>query len=142
MRILCSNDDGIHAKGLEILEDIAAALGADGALPTDADVANAVGAVAGGVRLSVQAGLTQPADGVIRAHLPDGTEDHPTVEAARAATSAYLRIHAADLARIAGADDPELTETWDERSATVENQKVFVEATLTVVATGRPRVAG
>ncbi len=121
---------------------IAEMLGCEAVLPDAADVANAVGAVAGGVRLSFQAVLTQPSEGLIRVHLPDRVSDHPTLSAARDMASWALREHSTVAARDAGADAPELTEFWEERVATVENRKVFIEATLTVTATGRPRVAG
>jgi N-methylhydantoinase A/oxoprolinase/acetone carboxylase beta subunit len=120
---------------------IAAMLGTPADLPAHADVANAIGAVAGRIRIAAQAVLTQPAEGVIRAHLPEGVEDFAHLADARAAATARLRDHACRQARAAGAGEPELAEDWEEKTATVENRKVFIEAVLTVTATGRPRIA-
>jgi N-methylhydantoinase A/oxoprolinase/acetone carboxylase beta subunit len=132
---------GLGASAPLYYPGIAAMLGTPADLPADADVANAVGAVAGRIRITAQAVLTQPSEGLIRAHLPEGTQDFARLSDARAATAAHLRDHARQQAQAAGAGEPELAEDWEEKTATVENRKVFIEATLTVTATGRPRIA-
>ena len=132
---------GLGASAPLFYPAIAASLRTDAVLPPHAGVANAVGAVAGHIRLTCQAVLTQPTDGVIRVHFPDGTQDFPRLSEARLAASERLRNHAASQAVTAGADAPELHEAWEEKSANVETRKVFVEGTLTITATGRPRIA-
>ena len=117
---------------------VAALAGTTAIVPDHADVANAVGAVIGQVRVRRSATITQPTRGQFRVHL----DDQPTfgsVESAHAAATDLL--HAAVLAdaESAGAATPELTETWQERIAHMNGKDVFVEGTLTVEASGRPR---
>jgi hypothetical protein len=52
-----------------------------------------------------------------------------------------LRDDAQAEARNAGAEDVQLRVSHDIRTAGVEGRTVFVEATVTVEASGRPRVA-
>lgn len=120
---------------------IAAMLGTEPAIPVHADVANAVGAVVGQVRLTREATITQPAEGCFRVHLPDGVRDFADVRTARSHALDALRRLALDAARLAGAADPEMTEGFTEKTATVEGRKILVEATARVTATGRPRLA-
>lgn len=108
-------------------------------IPRYAEVANAVGAVVGQVRVRQSATITQPTRGQYRVHL----DDQPTygsVENARVAATALLQATATALAESAGAQTPELTSSWDERTAIIEGKEVFVEGTLTIEASGRPRL--
>ena len=54
---------------------------------------------------------------------------------------AALRNEAETRARAAGAQDLTVTTVTDLREAEVEGQRMFIEAVLTVTASGRPRVA-
>jgi len=108
-------------------------------VPNFAEVANAVGAVVGRVRVRKSATITQPSRGQYRVHL----EDQPTfgsVENARAAATELLTSAALTEADAAGAATPELTESWDARWATVNEREIFVEGVLTIEAAGRPQV--
>ena len=58
-----------------------------------------------------------------------------------AALEAALTLEATTRARAAGAEDLRLTATRDIREAEVEGRSMFIEATVTVTASGRPRVA-
>jgi hypothetical protein len=120
---------------------VAALLGAESVVPEHADVANAIGAVVGRVRISRSATITCPAEGRFRAHLHDGTEDFPSFAAARAAAEAALGIAARAAAAEAGAAEVDVTLEADIRDATVEGKSMLVEATITATATGRPRLA-
>lgn len=117
------------------------ALGATVALPEHAGVANAIGAVVGKVTLRKSGTITSPSEGQFRVHLPDGPRDFASAEDA----IAHLRTHLSDDAqaqvRAAGAQDITIKVTEDRRTARVESRDVFVEAVLTVEASGRPRVA-
>ena len=132
---------GLGASAPLVYPDIAAKLRTEPVLTPYADVANAVGAVAGHIRLSCQAVLTQPSEGLIRVHLPDGTRDFSGLEAARRAADDALSSHAMNLALTAGAEAPELHRAWEQKSATVEARQMFIEGTLTITATGRPGIA-
>jgi N-methylhydantoinase A/oxoprolinase/acetone carboxylase beta subunit len=110
-------------------------------VPEDADVANALGAVVGQVRVSADATVSQPAEGIYRLSVGDdaprdfGDEEQALAEGERAARD-VLATRAAE----AGAESFEITVECDVRSATVEGQRSFIEAVLTATATGRPRI--
>lgn len=108
-------------------------------IPPHAEVANAVGAVVGRVRLRRSVTITQPTRGQYRVHL----EDQPTfgsVENARAHAESVLVAAALADAEAAGADTPEVTHNFEQRIAEVNGKEVFVEGLLTVEVSGRPRL--
>ena len=107
--------------------------------PEHGDVANAVGAVVGRIRLTRQVTVTQPTKGQFRVHLGD----QPTFGSVERARNAALEILTAELAADAveaGTDEHVVDHDWSEKVATVENKEVFVEGLLVVTATGRPRL--
>lgn len=110
-------------------------------LPEHAGVANAIGAVVGQVAQRVTGVVTSPAEGRFAAHLPDGVTVFPDRDAALAAMARALEAEARARATAAGATEvvTTLAEAVDE--ACVEGRRMFVEARLTVTATGRPRIA-
>ena len=116
-------------------------LGTEMILPEHAGVANAIGAVVGQVTMRRSGTVTCPAEGRFRVHLETGPEDFGDVEAAMARLETVLRAEAVAEAEAAGALDVQVEVSRDVRSATVEAREVFVEATMTVAASGRPRVA-
>ena len=58
-----------------------------------------------------------------------------------AAAEIRIRDMVADRASQAGTDSPEIEVTREFRTSTVEGRRMFVEAQLVAVATGRPRIA-
>ncbi len=116
-------------------------LGCEMILPEHAGVANAIGAVVGQVSQRATAIVTSPGVGRFTAHLPDGLQTFADPEAAMVATEAALTLEAVRRAKHAGAEDLRITTARDLRSASVEGQPMFVEATISVTASGRPRVA-
>jgi N-methylhydantoinase A/oxoprolinase/acetone carboxylase beta subunit len=110
-------------------------------LPEHAGVANAIGAVAGQVSQRVQGIVSSPAEGRFVAHLADGLQVFASRDAALAAMEAALVAEASDRARRAGAVDLRVTVARDVREAEVEGRAMFIEATVTATASGRPRVA-
>jgi hypothetical protein len=131
---------GLGAAAPIYYPDIAALLGTRAVVPPDADVANAVGAVVGRVRITRAATGTHPQPGVFPAHQPEETRDFRGLEQARAGALAALGQTARADARAAGAAEIELTEGWEVTTAAVEGQAVFVEGTARVTASGRPRL--
>ena len=131
---------GLGASAALFYPAIATRLGTSSVVPEGADVANAIGAVVGHVRISHEATVTQPEVGRFRVHLPDGPVDVGTVEKARALALSQLAENARVGAEAAGADEIELQEDWDVRTAEVEGNHLFIEATAQVTATGRPRI--
>ncbi|MFW8633812.1 hydantoinase/oxoprolinase N-terminal domain-containing protein [Cribrihabitans pelagius] len=110
-------------------------------LPEHAGVANAIGAVVGRVTMRRSGSVTAPGEGRFRVHLDSGPEDFTAAEDALAALEAALSGEARAAAEAAGAEDIHLHVERDIRVAQVEAREVFVEAALTVEASGRPRVA-
>lgn len=125
---------GLHYAGLPAL------VGQGCVVPEDADVANAIGAVVGQVRVSAEAVVTQPVEGIFRVSAGETISDHRSEDDALSVARAHLRDLAREAARRAGSDDVEIDVATDLRSATVEGQRSFIEATLRAVATGRPRI--
>lgn len=116
-------------------------LGTEMILPGDAGVANAIGAVVGRVTMRHSGTVTAPSEGRFRVHLDSGPEDFAGSEAALSRLEQVLRDHAMAEAQAAGAEEIDLRVHRDIRTAPAEARDVFVEATVTVEAAGRPRVA-
>lgn len=132
---------GLGASAPSYYGAVGERLGCEMILPEHAGVANAIGAVVGQVSQRVSANVTSPSEGRFTAHLPDGLHNFSDRDAALAATEAALTAEATARARLAGAEDLRVTVTRDIREAEVEGRAMFIEATLTVTAAGRPRVA-
>ncbi|PSJ58073.1 hydantoinase/oxoprolinase family protein [Kumtagia ephedrae] len=110
-------------------------------VPDDTDVANALGAVVGQVRVSVEAVISQPKEGLFRLSAGDFLRDFTDEGAAVAAAEKRVRDLAAERALVAGAEVAEVAVEQDVRTSTVEGQRMFIEARIVAVATGRPRIA-
>ena len=132
---------GLGASAPVYYPDIAARLDAPSLIPDHADVANAIGAVVGNVEITRRLTVTRPAEDRFRLHLLDGTRDLPDFEAARQAAEEALDVQVRDAAREAGAGEIALHSRWEVNEAEVEGRPMIVEAVLTTIATGRPRIA-
>ncbi len=132
---------GLGASAPAYYGAVGAHLGCEMILPEHAGVANAIGAVVGQVSQRATGTLTSPSEGRFAAHLPGGIEVFADRDAALAALQDALTQEATDRALRAGAVDLHLTTTRDIREAEVEGRRMFIEAILTVTASGRPRVA-
>ncbi len=110
-------------------------------LPEHAGVANAIGAVVGRLTLRRTGTVTSPSEGRFRVHLEDGPQDFNESDAALDLLESVLRSEAEGAVRQAGAEDIRIVVDRDIRTARIEAQDVFVEAMITVEASGRPRVA-
>lgn len=116
-------------------------LGCEMILPEHAGVANAIGAVAGQVSQRVSGMVSSPAEGRFTAHLAEGLRNFTSAEEALAVMEDALRAEAIARAHKAGAVDPHLVTARDVREVEIEGRRMFIEATVTVTASGRPRVA-
>ncbi len=110
-------------------------------LPDYAGVANAIGAVAGRIVFRRSGTVTSPSEGKYRAHLANGPTDFSDPDSALALLEAELKAETRSAALAAGADELYFSTERDIRTARVESREVFVEGTLSVEASGRPRVA-
>jgi len=106
-------------------------------LPEHAGVANAIGAVVGQVAMRASGTITSGGADQFSVHLADGVQVFTSQETALAALEAALRDEAggkakAAEAKAAGVDDIRFKIDRDIKTATVEGQTVFIEATLQV----------
>lgn len=110
-------------------------------VPADTDVANALGAVVGQVRVSAQVQVSQPRPGLYRLASPAGIADFADEDEALAQAERMARAAAAAGAAEAGADTVEVAVSRDIRAADIDGERAFVEAIVTARASGRPRIA-
>ena len=132
---------GLGASAPAYYSAVGARLGCQMILPEHAGVANAIGAVVGQVSQRVQALISSPGEGRYTVHLPDGLHSFADRDAAFGAAETALIAQATALARTAGAQDLHITTARDIREAAIEGRTMFIEATITATASGRPRVA-
>ncbi len=132
---------GLGASAPSYYGAVGEKLGCETILPEHAGVANAIGAVVGQVSQRIAGIVSSPAEGRFVAHHASGPQVFTTRDAALEAMEAALCAEAEARARAAGAEEVTLTTRRDIREAEVEGTKMFIEATVTVTASGRPRVA-
>ncbi len=132
---------GLGASAPSYYGAVGERLGCRMVLPEHAGVANAIGAVVGQVSQRVSGLVSSPAEGRFVAHLAEGLKAFGDREAALSAMEAALVAEAEARARAAGAEEVQLRVARDVREAEVEGRSMFIEATVTVTASGRPRVA-
>ena len=132
---------GLGASAPSYYPAVGKVLGTRMILPEHAGVANAIGAVVGQVTMRQSGTVTSPSEGKFRVHLTDGPKDFGDQDSALALLETVLRDHAVSDAQDAGAANIQVNVLRDIRTAGVESREVFIEATVTVEASGRPRVA-
>lgn len=132
---------GLGASAPSYYGAVGKVLGCEMILPEHAGVANAIGAVVGQVSQKVTGIVTSPAEGRYVAHLPDALQTFSNASDALAALETALRHEAESRAKAAGAEDLRITAKQDLREVEIEGRKMFVEASVSVTAAGRPRVA-
>ena len=132
---------GLGASAPTYYGAVGARLGCEMILPKHAGVANAIGAVVGQVSQRATGLVTSPSEGRFVAHFASGLVKYTDRDAALTAMETALVAEATTRARSAGAEDLRITTARDIREATVEGRAMFIEATLTATASGRPRVA-
>lgn len=114
-------------------------------IPPHAEVANAVGAVAGGVIQQVRV-LISPLDsaGRFRLHLPDGVRDFGDLEEAVRYANHGMPPYAEMLARRAGAGQVEIRTAREDRRVRLNAggaDEIYLQTTLRYTAVGRPSLA-
>jgi N-methylhydantoinase A/oxoprolinase/acetone carboxylase beta subunit len=116
-------------------------LGVEVVCPIHADVANALGAVAGTVRVAAVVMVTSPGPDQFRVSAGSSVSDHVSRRGALELARTVAREMALAQAAQAGAHAPDVTLSEVITEVPVENLTLFVEAAITAVATGRPRTA-
>ena len=109
--------------------------------PGDADVANAIGAVASEVRVTLSITVSSNDGGnSISVLLPSGprmfADEEKAMETARASVESEIR----DMAEKAGADNPEFEVFIETDAPEIEGSRHFVQSRITMTATGRPKL--
>jgi hypothetical protein len=132
---------GLGASAPNYYRAVGERLGCEMILPEHAGVANAIGAVVGQISQRATGLLSSPSEGRFTAHLPEGLQNFSDRDTALTALEDALTAEATDRATRAGAADLRVTVTRDIREAEIEGRKMFIEAMITVTASGRPRVA-
>ena len=132
---------GLGASAASYYGAVGQVLGCEMILPEHAGVANAIGAVVGQISQRVSGLVSSPGEGRFTVHLASGLQTYGDRDQALAVMQAALRTEAEARARTAGAQDLTVTTALDLREAEVEGRRMFIEAVVSVTASGRPRVA-
>lgn len=127
------------------MPDVARRLNTELVIPPHADVANAVGAVTGSVVQRAQAQISPLVeDDRLRAYLPDGVQDFPTLEDAITHTRRVMLAHVEQLATEAGGEQIEThmnrRDFWVPLPGS-PSEKIYMGSELTFSAVGRPSPA-
>ena len=132
---------GLGAPAKAYYPAVAARLGTHAVVPEHAGVANAVGAVVGGVQVRAAGTITKPDDGLFRVFAGETPRDFPDLDAAIAHARLRLETRARQDAIDAGAGEVNLSFERRDRVAVVQGRETLVESTVVAVASGRPRFA-
>ncbi len=132
---------GLGASAHVYYPDVAKSLGTSSSIPEHAGVANAVGAVVGQVRITVEGAISQTENDLYRLYHGGSPMDFATLDEAAQAADKVLGKEARDKAADAGAGDISLRFERKDNIAMVEGRELFVESLVKSVAFGRPRIA-
>ncbi len=130
---------GLGASAATYYPAVAELLGAHSAVPMHAEVANAVGAAIGRVRITRQITVSQPSKGQFRIHHPEAGSDLGNLEPTLDLATELLTNDVRQLADEAGATDLTIETDVDRKVADIGGRELFVEATITVTGSGHPR---
>ncbi len=132
---------GLGASAPSYYGAVGERLGTRMVLPEHAGVANAIGAVAGQVRMQARGTVTSPGPGLFLAHLPEGPQRFSGRDEAMTALRDALNAEATAKARAAGVEEIRLSHDTDLKEVEIEGSPMFIEAEIKVTAQGRPRIA-
>ncbi|MGL4491156.1 MAG: hydantoinase/oxoprolinase N-terminal domain-containing protein [Rhizobiaceae bacterium] len=131
---------GLGASASLVYPQVGKLLQASAVIPEHADVANAVGAVVGEVRVKVSAHVSQPEEGVFVVSVADIVKSFRDEASALSFAESEASKIAMERADVAGASDAHVDLARDLKAATIEGQRKFIEATIDATAHGRPRL--
>lgn len=132
---------GLGASAAAYYPRVAALLGAESRIPAHADVANAVGAVVGRVRLRRECVVSAPSQGQYVVHAGEAPRVFTDLIVARSFALEHLTAALHHDMVSAGAPVFETREQWVEQTVPVDGLELFVEGRLTLTASGRPELA-
>jgi N-methylhydantoinase A/oxoprolinase/acetone carboxylase beta subunit len=131
---------GLGASASLIYPQVGTLLSADAIIPPHADVANAVGAVVGEVRVTVTAGIEAPSEDRFSVTAGGIVRDFGNETDAIAFAREQAESQALARAEEAGAEDAHVDAVVYVNEAFIEGLRKFVDAAVTATATGRPRL--
>ena len=110
-------------------------------LPEYAGVANAIGAVVGKIVMRESGVISSPSEGKYLAHLDGKPVNFKSEKEALKILEEKLTEKSIQKAKEAGAENVTVNIDREIKTANIENRTVFVEATVLVEASGRPRIS-
>ncbi len=133
---------GVGAPAATYLTPLAERLGTELRVPANAEVANAVGAVAGSVVQTVRILVRRPAgvDNPYRVFSPSGVRDFPELEDAVAFAKSTAQRLARRRAHEAGADRVRVHTRRNDETLSLQNDQLHFGTEITATALGRPRL--
>lgn len=135
---------GLGAGASSYYPDVGVKLGTLAIVPQNADVANAIGAVTGQIRITRKLEVEPTADGCFRVlggDLADMDREYSDQQSALEAARKLVKSLAQQSARQAGAQDIEILLSEDIRSVDIEGNQQFVSAEFFAEALARPSPA-
>lgn len=132
---------GLGASAHVYYPAIAAMLNAEPVIPSDAGVANAIGAVAGEISQTVLVTVTSPEEGIYIISGGGKTERMVGEEGTFGVARARARDTAIEMAIASGADEPVVRLVEEIDAPEIEGSRKLVEARFTATAHGRPKIA-
>lgn len=106
---------GVGAPAWAFIPQVGECLHGSGIVHGSADVAGAVGAAVGSFSMAYTIQINKTMSGTFRAHLPMGCSDHDELDDAVEKTCAQMLPWIEERAKKAGATDPQITWTRDDR---------------------------
>ena len=132
---------GLGASALSYYPAVGDKLNCEVILPQHAGVANAIGAVVGKIVMRETGVISSPSEGKYLVHL-DGKPVNFTSEVkALKVLEEKLTERSIQKAKEAGAENVSVNIDREIKTANIENRSVFVEASVLVEASGRPRIS-
>ena len=132
---------GLGASAPTYYPAVGAELNCEVILPKYAGVANAIGAVVGKIVMRESGVISSPSEGKYLVHL-DGKPVNFTSEGkALKILEEKLTAKSIQKAKEAGAENVSVNIDREIKTANIENRSVFVEASVLVEASGRPRIS-
>ncbi|XNY08660.1 hydantoinase/oxoprolinase N-terminal domain-containing protein [Sinorhizobium meliloti] len=132
---------GLGASAPVYYPAIAEMLSTEAAIPEEADVANAVGAVVGQVRATVTVFVTTPEEGIFIVNGAGASERFVDQQEAFGVARRRAETMALESARANGAEEPAAVLREEIDAPEVEGSRKLIEARFIASASGRPRIA-
>ncbi|PJR14027.1 hydantoinase/oxoprolinase N-terminal domain-containing protein [Sinorhizobium meliloti] len=132
---------GLGASAPVYYPAIAEMLSTEAAIPAEADVANAVGAVVGQVRATITVFVTTPEEGIFIVNGAGASERFVDQQEAFGVARRRAEMMALESARANGAEEPAAVLREEIDAPEVEGSRKLIEARFIASASGRPRIA-